>query len=443
MLPVRRSVLALCLALVSLPHAAQAAFETWRFPGPPMPFRLDDVTFSRDDRREAVNASVRDMVLRQLRDSGVFRDKAAAGVTVDLREVESTATVDPEGVGIGHAAILYLVTDPAGRVLFNDRIATTARVTVRESLPLRQSTQRAARYRAFAANIDSFSRQLWAAAAQERRSATDRPMIAEVALDSPLETPERTADFIARLKTTLDMLLPGPAQAKQPALSLRVTALSFRETSPTWSEATRAEVEMSLALVLPGGTAVWRDTVKGRGEADRHTALLSGISPVDSAIAVAAQTAMARIAPALRAAAAEAAALHTTAESHRLPFRLNAIDGTPSPALVRLREWNSAGAPLATVWSAAGKPITIRLESLATQINQTKSGQGSADVSATYIVSEADGRPLLSTRQEAHAAFAAADAPPGSPPGEHAARVALCATWAGMLDSIVAWHAHP
>ncbi|MGE4529474.1 MAG: hypothetical protein AB7D00_14000, partial [Rhodospirillaceae bacterium] len=384
-----------------------------------------------------------DMALRQLRDSGVFRDKAAAGVTVELREVESTSTVDPDGVGVGHAAILYRVTDPAGRVLFNDRIATAARVTVRDSLPLRQSTQRAARYRAFSANLDSFTHQLWVEVGANRHAAADRPVVAEVALDHPLETPERTADFAARLKAALDMLLPGPAQARQPPLSLRVTALSFRETSPAWTEAARAEVEMSLELVLPGGAAVWRDTVKGRGEADRHTALLAGISPVDAAIAAAAQTALARAVPALRSAAAEAAALHSTAQSRKLPFRLSAIDGEPSPALAHLREWNSDGAPLATVWSASGKPITIRLETLATQIRQTKKGEGSADVSATYLVSEVDGRPLLSTRQEAQAPFAAADTPPGSPPGEHALRVALCATWAGMLDSIVAWNARP
>ncbi|WP_337997072.1 hypothetical protein [Oleispirillum naphthae] len=442
MLPVRRSVLALCLALTSLPHAAEAAFETWRFPGPPVPFRLADVTFSRTDRREAVNAAVRDMVLRQLRDSGVFRDKATAGVTVDLREVESASTVDPDGVGIGRAAILYRVTDPAGRVLFNDRIATSARVTVRDSLPLRQSTQRAARYRAFSTNLDAFAHLLWAEVKADH-AAADRPLVADVALDSPLETPARTADFAARLKTTLDILLPGPAQAKQPVLSLRVAALSFRETSPAWSEAAQAEVEMSLTLVLPGGAGVWNDTVKGRGEANRHTALLAGISPVDAAIAAAAQAAMARVVPALRAAAAEATALHSTAQNHKLPFRLNAIDGAPSPALARLREWNSDGAPLATVWSAGGKPITIRLEALATQIRQTKAGQGSADVAATYLVSEADGRPLLSTRQEAQAPFAAADTAPGTPPGEDAMRVALCATWAGMLDSIVAWNAHP
>ncbi|MGE4527280.1 MAG: hypothetical protein AB7D00_02835, partial [Rhodospirillaceae bacterium] len=133
MFPVRRSVSALCLALAFLPHAAEAAFETWRFPGPPVPFRLADVTFFRADRREAVNAAIRDMALRQLRDSGVFRDKAAAGVTVELREVESTSTVDPDGVGVVHAAILDRVTDPAGRVLFNDRLATAARVTGRDS----------------------------------------------------------------------------------------------------------------------------------------------------------------------------------------------------------------------------------------------------------------------------------------------------------------------
>jgi len=439
MSPLRRIVPALCLTLALLPRAAEAAFETWRFPAPPAPFRLAGVTFSRDDRREAVNAAVRDMVLRQLRESGVFRDGAIAGITVDLREVESTATVDPDGVGIGHAAILYRVTDPSGRVLFNDRIATTARVGVRESLPLRQSTQRAARYRAFSMNLDTFARRLWADITPG--GAPSVPLISEVKLDHPLETPERTADFAARLQATLDLLLPDREQP--PPLALHVTALSFHETSPAWAESATAEVSMDLALTLSDGTVVWHDDVKARGSAERHSALLAGISPVDAAIAAATQTALARVAPAVRAAAAEASALHSTITGRKLPFRLNAIDGDPSPALARLRAWNGTGAPLASVWTPTGKAIVVRLESLDAKIRQTHAGHGTADVAITYVVSEDGGKPLLSTRQEAQAPFADGDTPPGSPPGQQALRVALCATWSGMLDSLRAWDAHP
>lgn len=431
-------VLACLIVGLASPATAHAAFETWHFPGPALPFRLNDVAFSREDRRDAVVEAVRDMARRQLLASGLFHAGAASGVTVELRGIDSSAVVDADGTGIGRAAILYRVGDSQGRVLFNDRIESEARVTVRESLPMQQSTLRAARYRAFTNNLDLFARRFWRTVAVRADDAI-APRIGQVVLDRDLETPERTADFAARLLADLDILAPIPVKGGDaPSLTLRVTAASFRETSPPGAETVAAETKLTLAAETASGARIWSGEATGKAAIDRKQALLSGLSPVDAALAAAGQSGLKRIAPDLAMALEEYGRLETMAE-RRLPFRLDGIDALPNAgdgaAIARLRLWNATGQPLAVVWADDGTPLRIRIDSLSTHLRKTGNKEGIAEISATYSVFDGDGRPLLTSRQNASARFSAAGSG-GIEPGARASRVALGDSWNGLLGQI-------
>ena len=377
------------------------------------------------------------MARRQLLASGLFHGGAASGVTVDLRGVESAAAVDSDGTGIGRAAILYRVADAQGRVLFNDRIESEARVTVRESLPMQQSTLRAARYRAFTRNLDLFARRFWQSVAVRAEDDAAAARIGTVVLDRELETPERTADFAARLLADLEILTPAKS-ADAPPLTLRVVAASFRETSPPGAETVAAETRLTLAAEAPGGVRVWSGEATDKATIDRKQALLSGLSPIDAALAAAGQSGLKRIAPDLAMALEEYGRLHTTAE-RRLPFRLDGIDAPPNvgdgAAIARLRLWNATGQPLAVVWADDGAPLRIRVDALSTRLKKTGQKAGIAEVSATYSVFDGAGRPLPTTRQDASARFAAAVSG-GVEPGARAARVALGDSWNGLLGQI-------
>ncbi len=428
---------ALTLAAVLLtPMPASAAFETWRFAGAPLPFRLEDVRFSRDDRRDAVVQSVRDMAKRQLLDSGLFHAKAGSGVTVELLSVETAAAADPDGNGIGRAAVLYRVGDARGRILFNDRIETRAHVGVRESLPMQQSTVRAARYRAFTRNLDAFARRFWLAAAAHGGNGGG---IGRVVLSQPLETPERTADFAARVQADLEVLTAGHGTPDAAPAELRVTALTFRETSAPGAETVRAEADLSLAAVAADGTPLWTGSPRGQGEADRHDALLRGLSPTDAALTAALQTALRPIAADLADAVAEHARLKFLAARRHLPFGLAGIDAGANlrddAALARLRVWNATGHPFAAAWSDDAPPLRIRVDALSTHVKKTGKKSGIVEISATYSVFDGAGKPLLTTRQDAASGFDAV-APGGLESSGRAMRVALAETWNGLLDQI-------
>jgi hypothetical protein len=70
---------------------------------------------------------------------------------------------------------------------------------------------------------------------------------------------------------------------------------------------------------------VWSGEATGKATIDRKQALLSGLSPIDAALAAAGQSGLKRIAPDLAMALEEYGRLHATAE-RRLPFRLDGID---------------------------------------------------------------------------------------------------------------------
>jgi hypothetical protein len=433
--PAARLLAPFLLTAALVPAPASAAFETWRFPGAQLPFRLTDVRFSRDDRREAVTEAVRDMAKRQLLDSGLFPARATGGVTVVLLNVESSAVAAPDGTGVGRAAILYRVDDAQGRALFNDRIESEVRVELRESLPMQQSTVRAARYRAFTRNLDDFAHRFWLASA--RGAATTAPAIGRVVLDQPLETPERTDDYAARVRSDL-AILAVPSDAAATGGELRITALSFRETSAPGADAASAEAELTLSATAADGTPVWTGIVRGQGSVDRHQALLSGLMPTDAALAAATQTGLKRIAPELAAALEDHARIKSLA-SRRLPFGLAGIDAAPGLAdtaeVTRLRVWNSTGHPFAAVWRDDGPPLRIRVEALTARLKKTAPKSGIAEISATYSVIGDDGKILLTTRQETKAPFSAA--PPGAAdPGNRAMRVALSESWNGLLERI-------
>ncbi len=433
----RAPALAFCLAAFGAALPAQAAFDTWTFAGPPLPFKLDGVAYARPDRRDAVVEAVRGLAAEQLGESGVFRAAAPHGVRVELREVTSTAKVEADGAGIGRAEILYRVVDDAGQVLFNDRVSASARVGVLESVGLQQSTERAARYRAFVRNLEIFAIRLW----QGRSPAAGTgARIDAIALAHGLETPERTADFTNRLRTAVDLLVP---QARQPAatpLVLKVDSLDFRALAAPGSDRAAAEVRLGLVLARPDGAPLWRDTVSASAEVERRRALAAGLLPLDTALADATQAALAKAAPGLGAAMAEAASLDAVAAARRLPYSLADIVSGPDletpDVLQRLRRWNQGDAPLARAWSAGAPPLTIRLDAAAVRLRKT-GGAGVTEVSATYTVLDADGSPRLTRSHTTRSEFSAADAPAGGVPGgEWAVRVGLRDNWAALLDDI-------
>lgn len=432
-----KSALVLAAALAATP--ADAAFDTWTFAGPPLPFKLDGVTYARPDRRDAVVDAIRALAAEQLQQSGVFRAAAPHGVTVELRDVRSTATVDSAGAGIGRTDILYRVTDDQGEVLFNDRISTSARVGAVESVGLQQSSERAARYRAFARNLETFAIRLW----QGKTPAGNGARIDAIALAHPLETPERTADFTNRLRIAADVLLPQSRDPAAESLVLRVEALDFRSLATAAPDSSAAEVTLGLALVRPDGTAIWRDRASATAEVGRGRALAAGLLPLDTALADATQLALRKAAPGIVAAMAETADLDAAAGDRRLPYRLADIVAGPKLAdrdvLQRLRGWNQGSQPLARVWTAGAPPITIRLDAAAAQVRKPAGAAGVAEIAATYTVLDAGGRVLLTESHTTRAPFAVEDdGAPGVGAGDRALRVGLRENWAALLDAIAA-----
>ncbi|SBW12785.1 exported hypothetical protein [uncultured Alphaproteobacteria bacterium] len=429
--------LALAAAL-GLAPAAEAAFDTWRFPGAPLPLRLSGVDFERADRRDAVVEAIRAMAAAQLRESGLFRADAAKGLTVDLRDVESTASAQTDGVGVGRAAILYRVTDDAGRVVFNDRIVATARVTVADAVELRQSTVRAARYRAFVRNLEVFALRLY----RTLSPAPDAPLsLAEVRLAQPLETPERTADYARRIRAALDAQIPTGDAA--PPFDLAVESLTFAALPAPGPEQAAAEVSLGIALARPGGAPVWRGRATARAAAARDRALGSGLSPLDTAIADATQVALRDLAPEIAAAATETAAMAETVGDRRLPFRLDRLEAAPGlddhGLLARLRRWNLEGQPLASVWNAEGAPLAVRIDAAEVRLRKTAPGEGVAEVTVAWVATDAEGRTVLDLRTATTTPFSAADARlRGRDAGDWAVRVGLRDAWIALLDGLAA-----
>lgn len=433
----RFALLAFAAAL-GLAPAAEAAFDTWRFPGAALPLRLDGVAFERADRRDAVVEAIRLMTAAQLRESGLFRADAANGLRVDLRDVESVATTQPDGTGIGTASILYRVTDRAGNVVFNDRIATDARVTVPDAVELQQSTVRAARYRAFTRNLEVFSLRLY----RTLSPAADAPMrIAEVRLAHPLETPERTSGYAKRLRAALDAQIPTNEAA--PPLDVAVESLSFAALPAPSPEQAAAEVRLGLALALPGGAPVWRGEASARATVPRDRALGSGLSPLDTAIADATQAALRGLAPEIAAAAVETAAMAGAAGNRHLPFRLDRLESAPGLAdhdiLARLRRWNLAGQPLAAIWDEHGAPLGVRIDAAEVRVAKTGPGAGVAEVTIAWVATDAEGRTLLSLRSSTKTPFSDSDARSrGRDPGDWAVRVGLRDAWLALIDGLAA-----
>lgn len=435
----RIPALVLALALLGAAAPADAAFDTWTFPGAPLPFKLDDVGYARADRRDAVIEAVRGMALEQLRESGVFRANAPHGVRVDLRDVTSTANVEADGSGTGRAEILYRVTSDTGAVLFNDRVVASARVGVAESVGLQQSTDRAARYRAFVRNLETFALRFWQT---QMPTASAGARIDAIALSNGLETPERTADFTNRVRTAVDVLLP---QARPPAatpLVLKIESLDFSALAPA-ADRVSATVKLGLVVTRPNGTPIWRDATSATAEAPRRRALAAGVLPIDAALADATQAALAKVAPEIAAAMAEAADLDAIAVAHRLPYSLADIVAGPKldapDVLQRLRRWNQADAPLSRAWSAGAPPLTVRLDAAAVRVRKTGQGEGVTEVTATYTVFDAGHAELLTRSYTTRSEFSAADAPArGATGGEWAVRVGLRDNWAALLDALAA-----
>jgi len=425
-------------ALAALPVSAEAAFDTWRFPGAPLPFKLDGVDFERADRRDAVVEAIRAMAASQLKESGLFRADATETVRVDLRDVETTATVARDGTGLGRAAILYRVTDAGGTVLFNDRIVAETQVTVPDSVELRQSTARAARYRAFTRNLELFTLRF----ARTVAPAPDAPLrLAGVSLAHPLETPERTADFAALVKDTLDAQIPTAADA--PAFALAVEGLSLAAAAPPLPEQSAAEVRLDLALAAPTGAVVWRGHASARAATSRDRALRSGLSPTDTAIAEATQGVLRSLAPEIAAAAFETGAFLALAEGRRLPYALVRLDAAPGFAdhglLPRLRRWNLEGQPLAAIWTADGPPLAVRVADAAVKLIKTGKGEGVAEVRVAWEALRADGSVALARDETTRTPFSAADARlHGLDAGDWAVRVGLRDNWIGLIDALAA-----
>ena len=436
MRPLAFSFLA-ALACCSAAAPAQAAFDTWTFPGPPLPLKLEDVAYARPDRRDAVVEAIRELAAEQLRASGVFRANAPHGVRVELREVKSTARVDTDGAGLGRTDILYRVVDDRGRVLFNDRISTAARVGVAESVGLQQSTERAARYRAFVRNLETFALRLWQGVMP---SDGDGARIDAIALAHPLETQERTADFTNRIRSALDVLVPRGSDSKATGLVLAVEGLDFRALAAP-ADRTAAEVKLALILARADGTPVWQGSAQAKAEISRSHALAAGLLPIDTALADATQAALAKVAPEIGAAMAEAADLDAIAAVRTLPYRLADIVAGPNLAapdlLQRLRRWNQGNQPLTRVWQEGKPPLTIRLDAARAQLRKTGRDEGVAEIAATYTVLDAKGTALLSETLTTRTAFAADDARlRGVSTGDWAVRVGLRKNWAALLDAI-------
>lgn len=422
-------------AVLGFAAPAEAAFDTWRFPGPPLPLKLDDVRFARADRRDAVVEAVRAMAAAHLRDGGLFRADAAEGLVVELRDVESAAAAAPDGTGTGRAAILYRVADSNGRVVFNDRIVASARVTVADAVELRQSTVRAARYRAFARNLETFSLRLHRSLAPAPEAAL---RLDAVRLARPLETAERTADFADRVRAALDVQLPTDAAA--PPFDIAVESLSLAALPVPSADRAAAEVRLGVALALPGGAPVWRGNAEARAEAERDRALEVGLAPLDTAIADATQAALRTLAPEIVAAARETSAMAEAAGDRRLPFRLDRLEAAATGDLLsRLRRWNQEGQPLAAVWSAEGAPLAVRIESAEVRLAKTGPGAGVAEVAVAWTATDAAGHTVLATRTAAKTPFSAADARlHGRDPGDWAVRVGLRDAWIGLIDALAA-----
>ncbi len=423
-------------AVLGLAANADAAFDTWRFPGPPLPLKLDDVRFARADRRDAVVEAVRTMAAAHLRDGGLFRADAAEGLVVELRDVESVAAAAPDGTGTGRAAILYRVADRNGRVVFNDRIVASARVTVADAVELRQSTVRAARYRAFARNLETFSLRLHRSLAPAPEAAL---RLDAVRLARPLETAERTADFADRVRAALDVQLPTDAAA--PPFDIAIESLSLAALPVPSADHAAAEVRLGVALALPGGAPVWRGNAEARAEAERDRALEVGLAPLDTAIADATQAALRTLAPEIVAAARETSAMAAAAGDRRLPFRLERLEAAAATGdlLSRLRRWNQEGQPLAAVWSAEGAPLAVRIESAEVRLVKTGPGAGVAEVAVAWTATDAAGHAVLATRTAAKTPFSTADARlHGRDPGDWAVRVGLRDAWIGLIDALAA-----
>lgn len=423
-------------AVFGFSAAAHAAFDTWRFPGPPLPLRLEKVNFARADRRDAVVEAIRAMADTQLRESGLFRAEAMEALTVELRDVESAASTTPDGIGLGRAAILYRVTDSTGRVVFNDRIVASARVTVADSVELRQSTVRAARYRAFVRNLETFALRLSRALTPAVEAAL---RLDGVALARPLETPERTADYADLARAALDALLPTGDAA--PPFDLTIESLSLAAIAAPTPEHVAAEVRLGLALATPGGAPLWRGTAEAKAAVPRDRALAAGLAPLDTAIAEATQAALRNLAPEIAIAAAETASMAAAAGDRRLPFHLAALEAAPEHGdlLARLRRWNAPGQPLAAIWAAGGAPVSVRADAAEIHLAKTGAGAGVARVTVAWTVTDAEGRTVLATRTETETPFSAADARErGRDPGDWAVRVGLRDAWLRMVDALAA-----
>ncbi len=437
-----RSTLRMCcifglsgIALLGTQPYAKAAFETWLYPAPPLPYSCDTVTFERSDRRDEVVSAVRSLMEKHLSDSGACTPTAPSALNIVVSKLDTTATVAPDGSGQAKADILYRVTDSNGRVLLNDRIHTTASVTIEESLRLQQSSKRAARYRAFTANLSKMLIYVGMAVNAPGSTPTSY-RLPKVVLKHPLETKHRTSGLAERFAETA-ALLQAPEFPMTGYYS--INSLSLKQARGALRDQSDIRMRLGYTLYSDAGVPIASATANAKAEIEKQPALTRGLSPLDAATAKAIQTAVRETAPDLLAHYRVFTQQTQLSQGIHIPYTMKGLKSVGASVdqglLAHLRNWTQADTPFAKTWDG-GTPLTIRVDSIQTKLTPASHG-GRVSIVGTYSILSDDGSPLLITRQTGTAEF---DKHPTRQQTQdavsHARQIALMKSWAGLLQQL-------
>jgi len=414
---------------------ANAAFETWVFPTAPLPYALKDVTFHREDKRKEVSTAIRKLVKDNLNRSGLFRPSAKSQITVELLQVSSNAVVDRDGAALGRTEILYRVKDENNKVLLNDRIRTEAVVSVKDSIPLRQSTKRAARYRSFSKNLEAFTVSLWRS---QITTGTPKKHALNITLGHDLETPERTKDFVARAQKALAITAPG---LRASDASLNISSLNIHQNPSPDTDTFSANIQMSLALVTEKKQVLWSGKTSANGKASTLASLSNGLNPMDTAIANALQTALRSMSDKISSASLQYAEETAVAIHYTLPYHIIDVSlgkGAKQRAyLTTLKHWTQGQSPLSGIWDSKGKGLKIQLENIKTKIKADNKTSGTANFTVTFVVTDEHGETLMMTRRSAETPFHSQNQRRATRHDkDQALHAGFLQTWGGLLKQI-------
>jgi len=411
---------------------AHADFETLTYGAEPLPYALAEVKFTRADRREAVLNTIRTMSEALMRHSKAFRNKAPSSVTIELLDIQSSSIVQPDGDGVGRYSILYRVTTQDERVIFNDRIQTTAKVALKDAVNLKQSSARASRYRAFSQNIQHF---LW---------ALGKPQTQPVVKMRPMETPERTKDFQALAAKTIASLTSIPTPGD---LTYKISTLNIRQIPSKAPDVINMQVETEIALTDRDNRTIWTGLGTGKATTSEAIALQNGINPVDASIAAATQKALRQAMRTVSSSLYVYSRDQDLKRSVHVPFSLTELAAKPRKAgghidrraLKNLKIWSSSTAsssPVTTIWQEGAPEIQINVQNLTTEIQtqkKTKQNDAEAIVRASYEIMDSHGNIMMITQRVSSEPIKSGAT---NDETDWALRVALLENWTGFLKQL-------